>query len=201
MAWKNPIPLTLVRDEDPVGFRDHPEGTTGLPMGDRHPGAFGYERANHIHEGVDLYCPEGTPVAAVEDGVVVAVIPFTGLSAEPPSPWWHDTQAVLVEGESGVVVYGEVGVGTGIREGVRVAAGETIGHVRQVLVKPKSPPRPMSMLHLELHRHGTRDAYEWTRETGRPESLLDPTQHLSEIIHLDATSALMRQIIDDDRRD
>lgn len=194
MTWTPPIPLRIVEDTDPEGFRRHPHNVTGLPIGDRHPGAFGFVRANHVHEGVDLYCPEGTPVMAVEDGTVVAVIAFTGPSAEPPSPWWHDTQAILVEGESGVVVYGEVGVGTGIRPGVRVTAGETIGHVRQVLVKPKTPPRPMSMLHLELHKRGTRDAYEWTYETGRPASLLDPTTHLREIVHLNDTTGLFGQI-------
>lgn len=173
MTWITPIPLSLVPEQDSEGFRVRAAGTTGIPVGSAHPGAFGTVRANHVHEGVDLYCPDGTPVCAVEDGVVVAVIAFTGRSAEPPSPWWHDTQAILIEGESGVVVYGEVGIGTGIREGVRVGAGETIGHVRQVLTKDKG--RPMSMIHLELHEKGTRDAYEWTLETGRPPSLLDPT--------------------------
>jgi murein DD-endopeptidase MepM/ murein hydrolase activator NlpD len=175
-AWHRPIPLALVADADPDGFASHPEGTTGIPVGDAHPGAFGFVRANHVHEGVDLYCPEGTTVHAVEDGVVVAVIPFTGPSAEPPSPWWHDTLAVLVEGASGVVVYGEVDIGTGLRVGTRLAAGEAFAHVVRVLRRDKG--RPASMLHLELHEPGTRDAYEWTQEGGRPESLLDPTTHL-----------------------
>ena len=180
MTWTLPIPLTIVPDEDPDGFLRHPHGTTGLPIGALHPGAFGFERANHVHEGVDLYCPEGTPVFAVEDGRVVAVIAFTGPSAIPPSPWWHDTQAILIEGVSGVVVYGEVGVGTGIREGVHVSAGEPIGHVVPVLKKDKG--RPGVMLHLELHTRGVRDAYEWTAEGGRPESLLDPTADLLEAV-------------------
>lgn len=179
-TWINPIPLDLVHETDTMGFLARESGTTGLPVGDAHPGAFGFVRANHVHEGVDLYCPDGTPVRAVEDGVIVAVIAFTGPSAVPPSPWWHDTLAILVEGASGVVVYGEVGIGTGIREGVRVGAGETIGHVRRVLVKDKG--RPTSMLHLELHEHGTRDAFEWTVENGRPASLLDPTERLLGIV-------------------
>lgn len=176
IRWKSPLPLRLIPETDSMGFLSREEGTTGLPVGADHPGAFGYIRANHVHEGIDLYCADGTPVHAVEDGVVVAVLPFTGPSAVPPSPWWHDTQAILVEGASGVVVYGEVGIGTGIREGVHVGAGEAIGHVRRVLVKDKG--RPVSMLHLELHRHGTRDAFEWTIDSGRPASLLDPTAQL-----------------------
>lgn len=182
MNWTSPISLRLVPETESEGFRGRAEGETGLPMGPEHPGAYGTVRRNHVHEGVDLYCPDGTPVFAVEDGTVVAVIAFTGPDAEPPSPWWHDTHAILIEGESGVVVYGEVGIGTGIREGLRVQAGEPIGHVRQVLTKDKG--RPMSMLHIELHSHGTRDAYEWTLESGRPESLRDPTPFLLETIQL-----------------
>lgn len=174
MAW-NPLPsLSLIPVTESESFKTMPEGATGIPHGDDHPGAFGYRRAHHTHEGVDLYAPEGTYVAAVEGGVVVAVLDFTGPSATPPSPWWRDTQAILIEGDTGVIVYGEVGVGTGIREGTRVSAGEIIGHVRQVLTRDKG--RPMSMLHLELHRHGTRDAFEWVDE--RPETLLDPTPYL-----------------------
>lgn len=176
IAWHAPLPLGLVADADPNGFASHTEGNTGIPVGDAHPGAFGHVRANHVHEGVDLYCPDGTPVHAVEDGVVVALIPFTGHLAVPPSPWWHDTLAVLVEGSSGVVVYGEVGIGVGVRVGTRLVAGEAFAHVVQVLRKDKG--RPMSMLHLELHVPGTRDAYEWTVEGGRPKSLLDPTSRL-----------------------
>ena len=175
-AWTSPIPLRLVAQYESEGFASNPDGVTGIPVGDAHPGAFGFVRANHVHEGVDLYCPEGTPVRAVEDGTVVAIIPFTGPSAVPPSPWWHDTLAVLVEGASGVVVYGEVGLGTGVRVGTRLAEGETFAHVVQVLRKDKG--RPTSMLHLELHVPDTRDAYEWTIEGGRPVSLLDPTSFL-----------------------
>lgn len=176
MTWLNPVPLTLVPDPESEGFLHHPQGTTGVPVGDAHPGAFGFVRRNHVHEGVDLYVPIDTPVTTVEAGVVVAVIAFTGPSAEPPSPWWHDTQAVLVEGESGVVVYGEVIAAKGVEVGTRIEAGGLVGRVTPVLKKEKG--RPMTMLHLELHTHGVRDAFEWTEEGGRPESLRDPTPAL-----------------------
>ena len=155
-------------------FKTFEEGHTGVPYGAEHPGAFGFKRANHTHEGIDLYCPEGTPVAAVEHGIVVALIPFTGAHAEPPSPWWNNTWALLVEGDSGVVVYGEITASHEYWPGDHVKAGDIIGHVTQVLTKDKG--RPMSMLHLELHVPGTKDAYEWLDE--RPPSLLDPTEHL-----------------------
>ena len=142
------------------------------------PGTFGFVRKHHIHEGVDLYCEDGALVTAVEDGVVVAVIPFTGLLAIPPSPWWNETQAVLVEGASGVVVYGEIL--TLALPGYPVKAGGTIGVVRTVLKVDKG--RPMSMLHLELHEHGTRNAYDWPVGGPMPPSLRNPTPFLLEML-------------------
>lgn len=167
-AWKSPVPLRLIASDDSLSFRHMAEGETALPL-PPHPGAYGVARKNHIHEGVDFYCASGTPVSAVEDGEVVAVIDFTGPTAG--SPWWHDTRAVMVEGGSGVVLYGEID--PCIKTGDTVKAGEVLGHVVQVLREDKG--RPMSMLHLELHRAGTRDCYEWAPGDAAPDSLRDPT--------------------------
>lgn len=171
MSWKSPVPFKLVETNDSMSFRTMQAGETGLPLLP-HPGAFSAERQHHVHEGIDFYCPEGTPVHAVEDGNVVHVMPFTGVAAD--CDWWEDTEAVLIEGGTGVVVYGEIipAVGTG----AMVKAGDVIGHIKRVLKEDKG--RPMSMLHLELHRHGTRDVYEWKAPDTRPESLLDPTPYL-----------------------
>lgn len=166
--WVRPIPLTLEPTTDSESFRTQGPGVTGLPVG-QHPGAFGVVRKHHIHEGVDLYCPSGTEVCAVEDGEVVAVLPFTGGKAG--LPWWLDTEAVLVEGASGVVLYGEVSAA--VKVGASVKAGDPIGHVVRVLRNDKG--RPTSMLHLELHVPGTRALVEWYANAPRPPSLLDPT--------------------------
>jgi hypothetical protein len=53
------------------------ESCTGIPA-HPHPGAFAARRRHDVHTGVDLYCSEGEPVLAVEDGDVVNVEPFTG---------------------------------------------------------------------------------------------------------------------------
>lgn len=172
MNWHPPIRLSLVPSDDSTSFQAMKPDETALPLAP-HPGAFGVERAHHVHEGVDLYCAEGTAVQAVEAGEIVAIIPFTGAMAN--SDWWRDTDAVLVEGRSGVVLYGEISL-VGKRVGDILQRGETLGQVKQVLKTDKG--RPMSMLHLELHVSGTRDAYEWTRAGGRPPSLLDPTPFL-----------------------
>lgn len=171
MSWKHPINRILI----PTNDRDLkiPDGRSPLPLAP-HPGAFGVRRKHHTHEGVDLYCPVDTTVYPVEDGIVVAIIDFTGQYANPPSLWWLDTQAVLIEGESGVVVYGEIE--SLVTVGRFVTTRDYIGEVKQVLRKDKG--YPMSMLHLELHTHGTRDAYEWIDE--KPASLLDPTLLLME---------------------
>lgn len=170
-GWHNPLPLALIPTNDSLSFQRMQAGETGLPLA-LHPGAFGVQRLNHTHEGLDLYAPHGTTVFAVEAGVVVAVKPFTGPHAG--LPWWLDTWAVFVEGPSGVVVYGEVA--PMVAEGTVVAAGEALGTVSTVLAKDKG--RPRAMLHLELHVTGSRIAPEWLVHDERPAQLLDPTPFL-----------------------
>lgn len=145
-----------------------------IPTGD-HPGAFGVQRKHDVHTGVDLYTGPGTPVVTVEDGIIARILPFTGPKAG--SPWWHDTQCILVEGESGVVCYGELYVLHQLCPGTFAPAGALLGYVAQVLKKDKG--KPMSMLHLELYKHGTREPALWL--TDRPLNLLDPTHKLQEI--------------------
>lgn len=169
--WHNPLPLKLVPTGESRSFESMAPGETGLPLAP-HPGAFGVRRANHTHEGVDLYAPHGTPVFAVEPGVVVEVKPFTGPHAGLPH--WLDTWAVFVEGPSGVVVYGEVDAS--VAAGEMVGAGQQLGTVRTVLVKDKG--RPRAMLHLELHVAGSRIAPEWLEHDQRPAVLQDPTPFL-----------------------
>lgn len=132
------------------------------------PGAFGTARKHDTHTGVDLYSYEGAEVFAVESGVVVGVECFTGPGAD--SPWWLQTFAVLVEGRSGVVLYGELGPPI-LRVGDSLYTGQYVGAVSQVLAEDKGTPT--TMLHLELYTPGTTKA-EWWREQ-RPENLRDPT--------------------------
>jgi murein DD-endopeptidase MepM/ murein hydrolase activator NlpD len=182
MLWNFPLSMSFVPSRDGSSFRHMPLGTTALPLFP-HPGAFGFQRKYHVHEGIDLYCEKNTSVLAVEAGAVVAIEAFTGEIAG--FPWWNDTYALLVEGTSGVVVYGEIAKPT-FAVGDNIKVGQTIGSVIPVLKNPKG--RPDTMLHLELHKHGTKNAKEWPVIAGhaakRPDSLLDPTPYLlSAIIH------------------
>lgn len=137
-------------------------------------GAFGAVRRHDVHTGVDLYGDVDGHVLAVEDGTVVAVEDFTGPRAG--SPWWFDTQAVLVEGASGVVLYGELEAA--VRAGDIVREGDHVGRLRTVLRHDKGSP--MTMLHLELYANGTRSSVWWRHGEDRPEALRDPTERLCE---------------------
>lgn len=170
-AWQSPLPFELVPTTDSMSFKDMGAHQTGLPL-PPHPGAYGIRRANHAHEGCDLYAPQGTPVLAVEAGEVVQVQLFTG--PEVGSEWWLTTYAVWVEGPSGVVLYGEVA--PHVKVGQKVLAGEILGVVIRVLRKDKG--RPRSMLHLELHVPGSREAPEWLDFADKPAVLRDPTPYL-----------------------
>lgn len=141
------------------------------------PGRFGAVRRHDVHTGIDLYCEIGQEVVAVEDGVVVAIEGFTGPNADDPSPWWNDTQAVLVEGESGVVVYGEVS--SRVWVGMYVRAGSLVGVIETPVLK-KDKGRPTTMLHLELMKLGARETVWWGIGEPQPVFLQDPTPHLTE---------------------
>lgn len=109
------------------------------------PNAFGAVRKHDIHTGVDLFCQPFEPVYAMEDGIVMAVFPFTGELAN--TPWWNDTDGVLIKGSIGSFLYGEIH--TDLQVGETVTRGQCIGYVVTVLKKDKGVP--MTMLHMELY--------------------------------------------------
>ena len=166
----------------PIG--SHP-GCPGIPVS-HHPGAFGFHRKQSHHTGVDLYANDHSCVYAVEAGRVVDIEHFTG--AWDNSPWWNETDCILVEGASGVVCYGEVTPMWQMTRGSVVKKGQCIAHVRRVLKdgkeRPDIPGHKTSMLHVELYPHGTTQASKsWKLEPEgqgcrRPEDLMDPTPWL-----------------------
>lgn len=147
-----------------------------------YPGQFGAIRKYDIHTGVDLYCPEGTIVKAAELGIVVNIENFTG--PEVNSPWWNSTKAVLIEGKSGVICYGELEPVVAV--GDHLNQGEEIGRVKTVLKKNKG--KPMTMLHIELYTHGTMETVIWDLNKNKPKNLLNPTEHLKNAIQVQKRS-------------
>lgn len=149
-------------------------------------------RKHDIHTGVDLYCRENDRVLAMEPGVIVDIVDFTGskvLDKEgKPMDWWNDTKAVLVKGASGVIVYGEI-IPYMVQVGQKLAVGAALGTVTPVLpddkLRPDIPHHSTSMLHIELYT--TEKAEKdfrwgaWNVGDPQPEGLLDPTSKLKEI--------------------
>lgn len=147
------------------------------------PGQFGTVRRHDVHTGVDLYCVPGTLVQAMEDGVVLAVEPFTGAwcPGEDASPWWNDTAIVLVQGASGVLGYGEVTPDSLlVQAGECVCSGQALARI-EVPVLKRHKGRPTVMLHLERYAQlyssvstGSHTLW-WPQGTPQPPLLLDPT--------------------------
>jgi hypothetical protein len=138
-------------------------------------GGFGHVRKYDIHTGVDLYCEENDFVYAMEDGNIVNIEKFTGEWAG--SPWWNDTEAILIEGESGVILYGEIIVNDEIRNKNIIKEGELLGRIKTVLKKDKGK-NPPNMLHIELYKKGTTESVWWKLNSQKPENLLDITNLL-----------------------
>lgn len=151
-----------------------------IPTGE-HSGAFGAKRKHDIHTGVDLYVTNPCSVYAVESGVVVSIENFTGPKAG--SPWWLPTQAILIEGETGVVCYGEI-TSADLKIGDKIPQGKEVGQIAPVLPENKQrsdiPGHSRFMLHFELYKHHTKETTWWLLDTLFPESLLDPTKFLIE---------------------
>ncbi len=146
-----------------------------VPLFPDAPGWFGTIRKHDVHTGIDLYCDIGSKVVAVEEGEVIRIEAFTGPNAEDPSPWWNDTQAVLVKGASGVVVYGEVKALVNV--GDRVKQGQIIAEVETSVLR-RFKGRPMVMLHFELLTEDATGTVWWRADEPRPEVLQNPARKL-----------------------
>ena len=152
-SWKDPMPAV----------------SWSLPIGKYHPAGFGYSKSHNIHTGIDLYVPEGSSVHSVEDGTVADIFQFSG-----PNTLYNyllPTQAVVVNGPTGLVLYGEVEVLKDIQIGQLIGAGTKIANIKCAV-----PDQPM--LHLELHKHGSKIPCLWKQGQPQPKSLLDPTSYL-----------------------
>jgi phosphopantothenoylcysteine decarboxylase len=174
--WHFPLDLKLLgtTNDSNSYFRININKDVEIPI-TPHVGSFGVRRKFDRHRGVDLYAPEKSLVFAVEDGEVKMKRPWTGTRAD--CDWWEDTDALLVEGRSGLVVYGEIEIAPNLKEGDKVKRGEVIGFVKRVLKKDKG--RPMSMLHIELRKPGFyKNIDKSWEDDNMPNGVLDPTNQL-----------------------
>lgn len=125
---------------------------------------FAAPRDGRKHAGIDLYGRNGDPVLAIADGTVVEVQSF------------HlGSDAILVEHDGAVVLYGEVESGSwddfGIDIGSRVKAGDPIARIDCMVGSGASCSS--HMLHFETYVPGTRGNEQWYGSP--PPELLDPT--------------------------
>jgi hypothetical protein len=155
---------------------------SGIPI-NFHPGAFGFKRRKNFHTGVDLYTKPLEPVYACEDGVIIKIDQFTGKALG--MDWWLDTWAIMVEGESGVINYGEVTKPDHLFVGSKVSTGDYLSYVLPVVKEGRERPdiegHSRYMLHIELYKHGTSDFAQtefahW--HPNRDPNLLDPTSFI-----------------------
>ena len=176
MTWIRPIKKPIYLTEDPLIHEKINVFDYFLLPFRPHPGGFGVKRRNHYHEGIDIYAPPGEAIYAVEDSIVSHIGPFTGEHCG--SPWWENTQAIVLTGASGSVVYGEIEVNSNLKVGDLVSANQLVGKVLTVLKKDKG--RPKSMLHLELQKTWTG---KWeSGEIKLSDNLVDPFEHLKSSI-------------------
>ena len=174
--WRWPL------EARPIGITDESDSFKKIDMAteveipvEPHVGGFGVKRKHDRHRGVDLYAPVGAKVFVVEKGKVVDIRPWTGAKAN--CDWWLDTDAVLIEGESGLVVYGEIEVEEGVEVGMDVREGKLLGRVKCVLKRDKG--RPMSMLHIELRKPGFLRNIDKDWDDEIPDGIKDPTSFLT----------------------
>jgi murein DD-endopeptidase MepM/ murein hydrolase activator NlpD len=126
------------------------------------------EHGRRKHAGCDLIAPLGTPIFAVDDGVVME-------AAE--REFYRGTFAVAVQHNGYVVRYCEVkGVAQGIRRGSFVRAGTVVAFVGRMFLS--------SMLHFELYRgpnKGGRLTDRRNKPFQRRADLIDPTPFLNKL--------------------
>ncbi|MDB4976251.1 MAG: lysozyme g [Myxococcaceae bacterium] len=128
---------------------------------------FGAPRPGRKHAGCDLIVPEGTPIIAMDDGVVKEVKEF-----------YRKTFAIVVQHPGALARYCEAArrMAPGIGPGVSVKAGTVIAYVGKMYVD--------SMLHLELYRkpYGGPLTIKGAGEYGRRSDLYDPGPTLDALV-------------------
>lgn len=112
-------------------------------------GYFGAQRKYDIHTGIDIYTYEGATVYSLTNGKIVYIGPFTGQKVN--SPWWNDTECIMIDNGNTIINYGEIIVNKHLKVGDIVNEKDVLGKVTRVLKKDKG--LPTTMLHIE-HYHG-----------------------------------------------
>jgi murein DD-endopeptidase MepM/ murein hydrolase activator NlpD len=150
-----------------------------IPQADYHYAgiAFGAEtknRGTRRHAACDLIAPPGTPVYAVERGVVLEV---------PPKPFYQSVYTVVVRHNNFIIRYTELDQNRPVAVGEEVYEGQQIGTVGK-------NNKGRGMLHLEMYKgtasgpltqeHNMNYLYVEPLNYQRRKDLIDPTPYLDE---------------------
>lgn len=127
------------------------------------------------HVGVDLFADDGDTIKAIEDGEIIAILPYH-----------HGSWAIYIKNDTGDIInYGEIeknswsqfGIKRGIGTGQRVSAGQPIAKIGVM-------SKGSSMLHLEMFRGDTplddirQGKLQWVEGESPNPDILDPTRYL-----------------------
>lgn len=124
------------------------------------------------HGAVDLMAPPGTPVLAMDTGVVT----------RGPYPFFRGTYALEVEHPTFIARYCEIARTAEVGVGSQVEAGQVIAYVGN------QPGH--DMLHLEMYSGTSQgDLTQMGRPYDRRADLIDPTPHLDRLRHTVANVA------------
>ena len=143
-------------------------------------GDFASRRSFYHHPGVYIYCDFGQEVVAIEDGIVTNIEFFTGPNAVPTSPWWNETQSIMIEGKSGALGYCELKTAVNLEVGQQVYKDQVIGFIIPVLKKDKG--NGTTMLHFEQYMPNTKEHVTWVLDKEMPSTLLNPRPLLEKIM-------------------
>ncbi|MBN2910982.1 M23 family metallopeptidase [Polycladomyces sp. WAk] len=111
-------------------------------------GVFGENRGDHIHQGVDIAAPSGTPMYAVADGVVKIS------KADPGGYGWY----VMIDHGGGVTtLYGHM-----YPETVKVKIGQRVSKGQMIAQVGNNGRSTGAHLHFEVRQNGKPvDPLQW----------------------------------------
>jgi murein DD-endopeptidase MepM/ murein hydrolase activator NlpD len=137
-------------------------------------GASSKNRGTRRHAACDLIVPPGTPVLAVEQGIVLKV---------PKTAFFQNTYTVIVDHPNFIVRYAELDINRPVKEGDHVSEGQQIGTVGKNY-------KGKGMLHFEMYKKTAtgpltqtwNDKYLYVpiRNYQRRKDLMDPTPYLDQ---------------------
>lgn len=128
------------------------------------------------HAGCDIYCKDGTPVYAVNDGIIF----------NSTTKFYYNVGSVEVVHANSIVRYGEIIPNPKLRTGDKVKEGDLLGWVKQIYTDSKTKMNVPPMIHFEMYSDKSNkgplsdlsdDGFR--RGTARRQDLMNPTPFLT----------------------